>query len=274
MNASSSTVEGAASADGVAQFELELTRRKLVRCQQRLEQMESLFANMADAVFVAEPDGQIIDANPAACALLGYEKQELLRMHVWDFVTSASRDDILGLFSTMTPGVPVAIQRTYRCKNGEQKIVELRQIRDDHGGRDLIVISSRDVTGTARTKALLAGERKLLEMVAQGKPLDDILTALCRLAEELCSRSITSILLLDASTRRLWHGAAPSLPPEYTQAINGSPIGPSAGSCGTAAYRGEPVIVSDITADPLWRDYRDLACPSVSGRAGQCPSSR
>ena len=261
MNASSSTVEGAASTDGVAQFELELARRKLARCQQRLEQMESLFANMADAVFVAEPDGQIIDANPAACALLGYEKQELLRMHVWDFARSASRDDILGLFSTMTPGVPVAIQRTYRCKNGEQKIVELRQTRDDHGGRDLIVISSRDVTGTARTKALLAGERKLLEMVAQGKPLDDILTALCRLAEELCSRSITSILLLDASTRRLWHGAAPSLPPEYTQAINGSPIGPSAGSCGTAAYRGEPVIVSDITADPLWRDYRDLAVP-------------
>ena len=222
MNDSSCTVESAADADGVAQSELERAQRKLVRCRQRLEQMESLFANMADAVFVAEPDGQIIDANPAACALLGYEKQELLRMHVWDFAPAHSRDDILGLFSTMTPGVPVAIQRAYRCKNGEQKIVELRQTRDDHGGRDLIVISSRDVTETARTKALLAGERKLLEMVAQGKPLDDILTALCRLAEELCSRSITSILLLDASTRRLWHGAAPSLPPEYTQAINGS----------------------------------------------------
>ena len=261
MSDSTGTVVSAANAGAVSQLEPERCQRKLEHYQQRLEQMESLFTHMADAVFVAEPDGQIIDANPAACALVGYEKQELLKIHLWDFVISASRDEILELFSTLAPGIPVALQRTYRCKNGEQKIVELRQTRADHGGRDLIVISSRDVTGMARNKALLAGEKKLLEMVAQGDPLGDILTALCRLAEELCSRSITSILLLDPKTRQLWHGAAPSLPAEYVAAINGGVIGPSAGSCGTAAYRGEPVIVSDIASDPLWKDYRHLALP-------------
>jgi PAS domain S-box-containing protein len=60
---------------------------------------------------------------------------------------------------------------------------------------------------------------------------------------------------------RLRHGGAPSLPKAYTDAINGAVIGPSAGSCGTAAYRGEPVIVEDIATDPLWADYRDLALP-------------
>ncbi len=261
MNASPSTVESAVSANEAAQFELELSRRKSIRCQERPEQMESIFANMADAVFVAELDGQIIDVNPAAYALLGYEKPELLRAHVWDFVSSASREEILRLFSTMAPGCPVPVQRTFRCKNGEQKIVEVRLTRDNHGGRNLIVISSRDVTETARTKALLAGERHLLEMVARGQPLGDILTALCRLSEDLCSRSITSILLLDPGTRRLWHGAAPSLPREYLEAINGGVIGPAAGSCGTAAHRGEPVIVSDIASDPLWQDYRNMALP-------------
>ena len=68
---------------------------------------------------------------------------------------------------------------------------------------------------------------------------------------------LASISLLDGD--RLWHGAAPSLPKAYTDAINGAVIGPSAGSCGTAAHRGESVVVEDIATDPLWSAYRDLA---------------
>ena len=109
-----------------------------------------------------------------------------------------------------------------------------------------------------RSETLLAGEKRLLEMIARGEPRAFILDALCRLVEELASGSLSSILLLD-NAKRLRHGAAPSLPIPYNDAINGLPIGPSTGSCGTAAYRAEPVIVSDIATDPLWADYRDLA---------------
>src|SRR6202007_2448701 len=63
----------------------------------------------------------------------------------------------------------------------------------------------------------------------------------------------------DPNTNRLRHGAGPSLPTKYAEAIDGAVIGPSVGSCGTAAYRAEPVIVSDIATDPLWADFRDLA---------------
>ena len=82
---------------------------------------------------------------------------------------------------------------------------------------------------------------------------------MCRLVEEQASGALASILLLDGN--RLRHGAAPSLPKAYTDAIDGAPIGPCAGSCGTAAYRGEQVIVDDIATDPLWADYRDAASP-------------
>jgi GAF domain-containing protein len=75
------------------------------------------------------------------------------------------------------------------------------------------------------------------------------------------SEVITSILLLSADGKRLSHGAAPNLPASYRQAIDGSEIGPCAGSCGTAAYFGRPVYVSDIATDPLWREYRHLALP-------------
>ena len=94
-------------------------------------------------------------------------------------------------------------------------------------------------------------------MVARGDLLAEILDSLCRFVEGQASGVLASISLLDGD--RLRHGAAPSLPKAYTDAINGLAIGPSAGSCGTAAYRGEPVIVEDIATDPLWAEYRDLA---------------
>jgi PAS domain S-box-containing protein len=119
--------------------------------------------------------------------------------------------------------------------------------------------SSTDITERKRAEVLLAGENRLLEMIARGDSRALILDAICRLVEELASGSLTSILLVDPSANRLRHGAAPSLPSSYTEAVDGVVIGPSAGSCGTAAYRAEPVIVSDITTDPLWADYRDVA---------------
>ena len=87
---------------------------------------------------------------------------------------------------------------------------------------------------------------------------------------------LCSVLLLSEDGEHVVHGAAPSLPEEYVNAINGSPIGPKQGSCGTAMYRGEPVFVADILSDPLWADYRELAAahglracwstPILSGR--------
>jgi len=119
--------------------------------------------------------------------------------------------------------------------------------------------SAMDITERKRGEVLLGGENRLLEMIARGDSRARILDAICRLVEELASGSLSSILLTDPSANRLRHGAAPSLPGSYNEAVDGVAIGPSAGSCGTAAYRAEPVIVTDITTDPLWTDYRDVA---------------
>jgi signal transduction histidine kinase len=132
-------------------------------------------------------------------------------------------------------------------------------VRHDESGGVEFVGAVMDVTERKRAEMLLDGEKRLLEMIARGDSLALILDALCHLVEELASGSLSSILLLDPKTNQLRHGAAPSLPITYTQAIDGSAIGPSVGSCGTAAHRAEQVIVFDIATDPLWADYRDLA---------------
>src|SRR5580765_2003462 len=110
-----------------------------------------------------------------------------------------------------------------------------------------------------QAEALLAGENRVLEMVAKGEALPSILNGICRLVEEVSSGSLCSILLLDPDGLRLWLGAAPSLPASYNSAFDGRAIGPRTGPCGRAAYFREPVIVCDIATDPLGEEYCDLA---------------
>ena len=85
------------------------------------------------------------------------------------------------------------------------------------------------------------------------------LDRLVRLIESQMPAMRASVLLLDDDGMTLRHGAAPHLPPDYCRAVDGSRIGPAAGSCGTAAWRREQVIVTDIATDPLWADYKSLA---------------
>jgi GAF domain-containing protein len=110
--------------------------------------------------------------------------------------------------------------------------------------------------------ALQAGQNRILEMIAANVPLGEILKQLVLLIESQAPEMLCSVLLLSDDGNHIRHGAAPSLPNDYVKAIDGAPIGPKNGSCGTAMYRGKPVVVTDISVDPLWEDYRDLAAAS------------
>ena len=114
-------------------------------------------------------------------------------------------------------------------------------------------------------------EKQLLELVANGTPLRHTLEALCREIEKRWNGMLCSVLLLDPDGLHLRHGAAPSLPEDYIRAVDGMAIGPSAASCGTAAYRQSLVIVSDIARDPLWVDYRDVASRHGLGSCWSTP---
>ena len=106
---------------------------------------------------------------------------------------------------------------------------------------------------------LTLGQKDLLELIAGGAPLSETLDAIVRLVEDQAPQMLCSILLVDESGTRLQSGAASRSLKEYSEAIDGEVIGPCAGSCGTAAYRKEMVVVKDIAADPLWVEYRELA---------------
>jgi GAF domain-containing protein len=106
---------------------------------------------------------------------------------------------------------------------------------------------------------MLEGQNEILELITQDLKLEEILERLAMIVERIAAPTMCSILLLGSDGRHLYNVAAPSLPEAYSRAIDGVVIGPNVGSCGTAVYRRQPVVVSDVQTDPLWDDYRDLA---------------
>ncbi len=104
-------------------------------------------------------------------------------------------------------------------------------------------------------------ERRVLELLALGRPLLEVLTCLVQGYEAQFPGMRGSVLLLDADGLHLRHGVAPQLPASFCSALDGLAIGPGVGSCGTAAFTGKATIVADIAHDPLWSDFRDLALP-------------
>lgn len=204
-----------------------------------------------------------------------------------ELIWSAETFSILGYDRTLKPTLEMVLQRVHpqdlarvqqmiqvASRDATSLDFEHRALMPDSSIKHLHVIAHAvhnnsgavefvgavmDVTERKRAEALVAGEKRLLEMIARGGALAPILDALCRYGEEMSGNVRVSLLLVSSDGKRLRHGAAPSLPRSYTEAIDGGLIGPQAGSCGTAVYRREPVIVSDIATDPLWAHYRHLA---------------
>jgi hypothetical protein len=104
-----------------------------------------------------------------------------------------------------------------------------------------------------------SAQDRIKEMIAADAPLNEILSNLVLLIESQSPNMLCSVLQLSEDGNHVLHVVAPTLPDPYVKAIDGSPIGPKHGSCGTAMFRGKPVIVSDILTDPLWDDYRQYA---------------
>jgi diguanylate cyclase (GGDEF)-like protein/PAS domain S-box-containing protein len=173
----------------------------------------------------------------------------------------------LDLAREQAPGVPfVFVSGTI----GEDRAVDaLRQGATDYVVKDRLnrlapvvkraLQEAEERAARRRAEAWREGQNRLLESIATGALLTESLRQLVLTMESQSPGMLCSILLLNTDGAHLRTAAAPNLPEAYTRAIDGVPIGPAVGSCGTAAWRGEQVVVADIAADPLWEDYRDLA---------------
>jgi len=132
--------------------------------------------------------------------------------------------------------------------------------RDAEGVVTGVRVIGVETTQVKHAQHLMAEHRALLEQIARQAPLAEVLDGMARCIEDLSPQEVlVSVLLAEPDGLHLRHGAAPSLPEFYNRAIDGIATGEGVGSCGTAAHRREPVVVTEIATDPFWDDFRDLA---------------
>ena len=240
------------------ELQTEIVERK--SAEEKLRTSEQKYRDLInaspDAICVIDADGKCILVNPAGVDLAGRPEHELIGSPV----TNTYVPEELHLFQDRLEKLKAEGSLRFERKfvRGNRDVipveVSLSALRDRH--YQAII---RDISHRKRREVLLAGENRVLEMVAKAASLSDILDNLCLLVEEQSPGVLASILLMDPNGRQLRHGGAPNLPKGYREAIDGIFIGPAVGSCGTAAHRAQQVIVTDIASDPLWADFRDLA---------------
>ena len=235
------------------------------RLYRDLAEREAKIRRLVDAniigIFIWDFDGHILEANEAFLSMVGYGREDLAAGCLrWTEITPPEwreRDAKIMQEHNKTGRVQ-PFEKEFARKDGSRVPVLIGAATFEERGTQGVAFVL-DLTERKRAEALLAGEKRILEMVASGSSLPEILEGLCRLVEEQAHDVLASILLVEGE--RLRHGGAPSLPKAYTDAIDGVVIGPCVGSCGTAAYTRKQVIVEDIGTDPLWADYREAALP-------------
>ncbi|MDX6540971.1 MAG: hypothetical protein QOI71_2581, partial [Gaiellales bacterium] len=238
---------------------LDITERK--QREAALVASDAIVESSFDAIVSRTTDGIVTGWNRAAERLFGYSADEMIGRSV-DILLPDQSDILEHVDARLARGQVVEpIEVVCLRKDGTRIDVEstISPIIGTSGDIDGSSSITRDITERKHAHALAAGQAELLGFVAGGAALPRVLDHLARFVEEHGDDVLASILLLDRDGVHLRHGAAPSLPDAYCTAIDGIRIGPGVGSCGTAAYRGEPVCVSDIATDPLWADFHEPA---------------
>ena len=237
-----------------------------------LHNQNQMILNAAgEGVFGLDLQGCTAFINPAGAEMIGWSSEELIGKRPHDLMHHTRgggspyefSDSPAGL--TIRQGMPHTISdEIYWRKDGTSFPVEYTStpIMSEDGGVTGAVVVFRDVTERKREETAQRGRSKVLEHLASGAKLDEILEIIVQTVEEVRPDLRCSILLLDKEAQKLRTGAAPSLPTDYNAAIDGLSIGPDIGCCGAAAYSGQRVITPDISVDEKWTPFRDMAARS------------
>ena len=199
-------------------------------------------------------DGRVELANRHFLAYLGMSLEELKNWETSGVVHPDDLPRVLAVWGqSLQRGEPFEMEPRVRRADGTYQWVQVRglPLRDTESRIVRWCVLLTDIADRKRAEALLDGEKRLLEMVASGCPLEDVLEAMCRLVDTVVGESVCSILLIDRAGK-FRYGAGPMLPVGYDGAVNGAPVACDAGPCGTAASLNRQVIVPDLVSDPRW----------------------
>jgi diguanylate cyclase (GGDEF)-like protein/PAS domain S-box-containing protein len=243
--------------------QIKLEKKLTAHAERRIE-LEDILDSSPVAIGWSDGQGRVEYINRQFTHLFGYRLDDLPDIETWyckAYPDQHYRDTVIRRWfnkvelSHKTGTPPPELEANVTCKNGTVRrvLIHVSWV----GERRLVNFS--DITEHWLSEQRKLAHDAMLEMVARGSPLPEILNVIVQEIQSEEKTSLCSILLMDAEGKHLLTGAAPSLPAFYNKAINGVEIGLGVGSCGTAAYLGQRVVVEDITTHDYWKPYAQLA---------------
>lgn len=229
--------------------------------QTQLNFLQTLIDNIPSPVFYKDREGRYTGCNISFCNAMGKTREDLIGKTVYDLAPEDLADQYHEMDEALfiTPGIQVYDASVVYADGSRHEVTFNKATFSSLDDRvEGLVGVMLDLTERKQAEKWLAGEKSALEMIVQDAPLTNVLELLCKNFEGQFPGALCSIMLLEKDGRRLRTIAAPSLPQEYSRAINGTRIGPLVGSCGTAAFTNQIVVTADIATDPRWEKYRSL----------------
>jgi PAS domain S-box-containing protein len=252
-----------------AECERERSQEALRNALAEIRKSESKLRQVIDAIpalaWCNLPDGPNEFLSKGWHEYTGLSPEE---SHGWGWQDAFHQDDLPPLMERwlkmLASGEPDEIEARLRRHDGVYRwfLIRAQPFRDESGEIVRWYGTSTDIDDRKRAEALLAGEKRLLEMLASGCSLPSVLDALCRFVEDMAGHCYCGIYLIDPSGTKFQDAAAPSLPSSFNDPIDGAPVDPDTGPCGMAACLKTQVIASDIGSDSRWPDssiFRPLA---------------
>src|SRR5438132_13285498 len=223
-------------------------------------------------VAVTSPSGEVEALNQSTLEYFGKTFEELKGWKASDVVHP---DDLQHTIATQQraheTGSAYNVESRHRRADGIYRWFNVRgfPLRDTEGRILRWFHLLIDIDDRKRAEAQLAGEKRLLEMIAAGSELTDVLTALCRFVEDTAADCKCGIYLIDWSGPKFHTGAAPSMPATFNDALEGLTVKATAGPCGLAALTGSQVIAEDLESDLLWQQSAIRPLALVHGLRAQ-----
>lgn len=223
--------------------------------------LQSVVNAIPDIIFYKDAEGNFLGCNKALQTLLGRSESEIIGKNDFEMMPEEKaryfrEQDLL----TMAGDNLHRYESWVPTADGRRILMEMIKaplLGTD--GKSLGIIGvGRDITERHHNMEQERSRNMIFELLAKGGELSEILQYVVHSVENSRSGMLCSILLLDDTGKHLLLGAAPSFSDAYNQAVHGLPVGEAIGSCGTAAFRGERVVVEDIYTHPYWMPFREV----------------
>ncbi|MDB5892950.1 MAG: hypothetical protein JWQ88_481 [Rhodoferax sp.] len=218
-----------------------------------------------NATIVGDPQGKVVAINGGVTRMLGFELADMQGLRPDEVLAGPSTDahtlrqlwDNMRSYAHARAGMSTDLLVYTKARRPLWVSVTMNPVFDETGELVNVLGVMADITATKMHEVL---QNKVLAAMVREMPMREVMVLLCREVERIAPEVLATVLAIDVDGR-VRPLAAPSMPEHISQALDGVPIGPQAGSCGTAAWRGEAVAVTDIAHDPLWRDFKNLFLP-------------